>query len=362
MKIALYHPWIHLKGGGERCLIELVKRLPQHEWVIFTHYYSPKTTFSDFEKIKVVVLGKHMARSMLLRGLSKTTSIILTKINLSEFDLLVVSTGGIGEFITLRNHKIPTICFCYTPLRAAHDLYDFYKKQKGLLGKLFFILSVNIYRIIERAAWKNFDKVIAISENTKKRILNAKLKEPMLISIAYPGVDTNSFKSIGKSKNYFFAPSRITEYKRFELAINAFKEFKRLYKGKGKFSLLIAGHLNEKDRAYYNKLKKMADDKDIKIKIDISYATLKKLYAECYAVLFTPIDEDWGIVPLEGMASGKPVISVNEGGPKESILNGKTGFLIDATPTSFARKMVAIVEDKKKYARMCKAARKRWFF
>jgi alpha-1,3/alpha-1,6-mannosyltransferase len=61
-------------------------------------------------------------------------------------------------------------------------------------------------------------------------------------------------------------------------------------------------------------------------------------------VLYTPINEDYGLVPLEAMASGKPVISVNEGGPRDTIINGKTGFLVN-DEREMAAKMQMLVED-----------------
>jgi glycosyltransferase involved in cell wall biosynthesis len=81
------------------------------------------------------------------------------------------------------------------------------------------------------------------------------------------------------------------------------------------------------------------------------------LYSNCYAVLFTAKDEDWGIVPVEAMASGKPVISVNEGGPKESIVSGKTGFLVDADPEEFFKKMEYLIKNPALVRTMGLAAR-----
>jgi lipopolysaccharide/colanic/teichoic acid biosynthesis glycosyltransferase len=73
---------------------------------------------------------------------------------------------------------------------------------------------------------------------------------------------------------------------------------------------------------------------------------LEGLYRTCRAVIFPPFNEDWGLVPLEAMAFGKPVVAVNRGGPRESIEHGRTGFLAAPTPEDFARPMESLADDE----------------
>ncbi|MEM5782044.1 MAG: glycosyltransferase [Candidatus Aenigmatarchaeota archaeon] len=343
MKIAVYHPWIHCKGGAERMILELVTRLKNYEWVIFTHYFNPDLTFPMYRKLKVVNLGKKTKlKGFLLRGLILGINILTTKIHdLKNFDLFIVSTSGIGELITLRNHKIPTFCYCHTPLRATHEFYSYYKSQiNNLWKKILFIFGVHLYNFLERIAWKKFKKVLCNSKNVKKRIIRAKLFPKGKIKVIYPGVDINFFKPTWKFKKYFFAPGRIKRYKRFELAIDAFKLFNKRKKG---FKLIIAGNLD--DMEYLSWLKSLAKSK-IKFIMNPTDKQLLNLYQNCLAVIFTAKNEDWGIVPLEAMACGKPVIAVNEGGVKESIIKDKTGYLLKADPKIFADKMLELADSK----------------
>jgi glycosyltransferase involved in cell wall biosynthesis len=79
--------------------------------------------------------------------------------------------------------------------------------------------------------------------------------------------------------------------------------------------------------------------------VDPTDAELRALYERCTAVLFTAFNEDWGIVPLEAMAAGKPVVAVNRGGPSETVLHGETGYLEPDIPAAFARRMIELAAD-----------------
>lgn len=85
---------------------------------------------------------------------------------------------------------------------------------------------------------------------------------------------------------------------------------------------------------------------------------LNGLYSNCYAVLSTTLNEDWGLVPLEAMAYGKSVIAVNRGGPKESIIDKKTGFLVEPTANGLAEAMRILAEDRNLVFEMGKEARR----
>jgi glycosyltransferase involved in cell wall biosynthesis len=358
LKVALYHAWIYLKGGGERMIKELVSR-SKYEFTIFTHYYDKASTFPEFREFEVIELDKGLKiKGVIKRGFSFAKEILKTKLDLSEFDAFIVSTGGIGELITLRNHGLPTICYCHSPLRAAHDLYDFYlkTKYKTLAKKIFFKANVFLYKFLEKLAWRHFKLVLCNSENTKERVLKAKLAPKGKVSVLNPGVDLKRFKPNWKFKKYFLAPGRITWYKRLEIAIDAFKLFKEKEKG---FKLIIAGHAAERDVGYLKKIKQMVksigDIEMIESPVDEEYI---KLYQNCYAVLFAAKNEDWGLVPLEAMACGKPIISVNEGGPRESVVHGETGFLVKANPQALCRVMQLLCKDTKTCKKIGKNARK----
>jgi len=353
VRVAIYHPWIHLQGGGERTLLELVKR-GKYNYTIFTNYYKPELTFPEFKKLKIVNLTPNSSlKGVLRRGIAFAFKyILLSKIPLDDFDRFLVSTSGIGELIVYRNHEIPTYCYCHTPLRAAHD-WEYVKTYmlsgKGFIYKTIFKLYSKGYILLEKKAWSYFEKVFANSENTRKRLIGLVPMEK--VKIIHPGVDTKKFK-YKSNEPFFFMPGRINKYKRQLLGIKAFKLFKEKIKG---FKLVIAGHVAPKDKEYYKLVKKYAEKVgDVEIKPNVSDRELVDLYARCYAVLFTAVNEDWGLVPLEANASGKLCISVAEGGPLESIKDGYNGFLVEASPKAFAHKMVEIAKlNVEEFAENC---------
>ena len=150
--------------------------------------------------------------------------------------------------------------------------------------------------------------------------------------------------------------------KRFELAIEAFEKFRKTRKRSERWKLVLAGALHHNmphQVEYYNKLAALASqDADVELMLDITHHQLKDLYARCYAVLYTPIHEDFGIVPLEGFASRKPVLAWNEGGPREIVQDGKNGYLVNNT-NELAAKMAYLADRPKLAEQMGKEGRKR---
>lgn len=353
MKVAVYHPWIYLQGGGERTLLEFIKR-GKYQYTIFTNYYKPELTFPEFKRLRVINLTPNSSlEGVLRRGVIFAFRYILpSKIPLSEFDRFLVSTGGIGELIAYRNHEIPTYCYCHTPLRASHDwgyVKTYMLSGKGFVYRAVFRLYSKGYILLEKKTWSYFEKVFTNSENTRKRLVG--LVPMSKVKIIHPGVDTKKFK-YKSNEPFFLLPGRINKYKRQLLGIQAFKLFKEKVKG---FKLVIVGHVAPKDRDYYELVKRHAEKiGDIEIRTNVSDEKLIDLYSRCYAVLFTAVNEDWGLIPLEANASGKLCISVAEGGPLESIKNGYNGFLVRATPKAFARKMTEVARTNvEEYAENC---------
>jgi glycosyltransferase involved in cell wall biosynthesis len=146
--------------------------------------------------------------------------------------------------------------------------------------------------------------------------------------------------------------------KNIEIAIRAFLLFRSRLQDKGNFRLIIAGSVDEKSQAYLGDLRSMVVGRDdVEFIMSPSDDMLWNLYANCYAVLFPSFNEDWGIVPLEANAYGKPVIATNRGGPCESQLDGQTGFLVAPEPQAFAQAMECLADDAGLLEKMGRGAR-----
>ncbi len=357
-RIALYYPWIYLTGGAERVIIELFKR-SKHSWTIFTSYYSPKTTFPEMREIKPVLLKPVTVERSFFPLINAAAKIITQKIDLSEFQALVVCSADFGDLITFRNHKKPLVCLCLTPLKIIHDPYT---RQKLLDDKkanpLLFKLLETSFKMVERQAWKYYSRIISISKEVENRIINSKLAPKERIFVSYPGIDSQLYTPVWNYEPFFLLPGRIMWEKNIELAISAFTIFKQQFQEANRYQLVIAGIVDQKSQLYYEKLLEMTKDNPyIKIINSPSDGELKTLYQNCYASIFTALNEDWGLVVLEAMACGKPVISVNRGGPTEALEPGTTGILVDPIPERFANAIGKLAKDSGLVRAMGKKAR-----
>jgi glycosyltransferase involved in cell wall biosynthesis len=165
----------------------------------------------------------------------------------------------------------------------------------------------------------------------------------------------------GRREQFFLMPGRIMWTKNLELGIRAFTELKArpAPRDDGRsLRLVVAGMVDAKSERYFGELQRLAMDRtDIEFIRNPTDEVLFDLYDRCHSVLFTPLNEDWGIVPLESMAFGKPVISVDRGGPTESILHGRSGLLCAPAVPAFAAAMEMLLDDEHLYQRMSQTAR-----
>ncbi|MBI4743354.1 MAG: glycosyltransferase family 4 protein [Actinobacteria bacterium] len=357
-KVGIYHPWIYLTGGIERVLVEMHKR-SRHELTVFTNHYEPENTFPEMKEINIVELKYISVKRSLLPLVKAVLGICRQKIDLSDIDVLLVCSSDLGDLITFQNKERPIICMCFTPLKIVHDPYS---RQRIMENPKHFVYMFKIleklFKVVERRAWNNYDRIFSVSEEVRKRIVEANLAVAEKIFIDNPGVDLEFFLPTDVYESFFLVPGRIMWQKNIELAISAFKLLRKQNLRAKNFRLVIAGTVDVKSQPYYKILKNLVDGNDgIEFVESPSDQELRKLYQSCYSVLFTALNEDWGLVPVEAMASGKPVISVNRGGPLEVVTSEKTGYLVNPEPEEFAKTMNVLLDNPDLVRSMGKAAR-----
>ncbi|MEJ2743921.1 MAG: glycosyltransferase family 4 protein [Gammaproteobacteria bacterium] len=343
-QVALYHPWIYLKSGLERTLLELAKR-SRHQWTFYTSHYDSENTYPDLKLYNIQEVNRVSVQREYRSVLNAAKTITQTVLPLEGKDLLVVSCDGLGSLITCRN-RIPTINLCFTPLRAVYD--EIYREHHLLqhAKKRWLALGFeSAFRIIDKLLWSRYQKIISISDCVKTRIVSANLASKEKIDVVYPGIDEKNIVASDVFESFFFLPGRIMWTKNIELAITAFRQFKNLTKHN--FRLVIAGMVDEKSKPYFEKLKQLAGHSpDVIFCLNPDDATLCDYYHRCYATLFTAFNEDLGLTPMEAMSHGKPVIAVNRGGPREVIVHGETGLLMPADENAFALAMEQLVSHQ----------------
>lgn len=356
MNFAVYQPWIYLYGGIERSLLELLQR-SRHHWKVYTGHYSPATTFPGFSRFSVTELQHLSVQRSMSSVLVSSLKLLRERVPVDDVDALAIWCDGVGDLLTFGNNALPLFNICSTPLRPAFD--PVYARQAmnklGPAKRLAFRTLRSAFRLCDRWAWSRYDGVIATSQEVKQRILDGRLyKDGPAMKLLHPGIDWRAIAPGRSFEPMLLVPGRIMWTKNIALALEAF-----LRAGLPKpWRLVIAGFVDEKSRPLYDSLRaRVPHGVDVEFVVAPSDEKLHDLYDRASAVLFPPLNEDWGIVPLEAMAHGKPVMAVDAGGPRESVLHGRTGWLLPPDPDIWADRLREAAANPDELRRMGLQAR-----
>lgn len=340
MKILIMQPYLSYRGGVDRVILNIAKH---YNATIYTLEYNKNASFPEFKELDVKLFGKEVSFSNLLphrasQGLRYGYNFYNAKIK-EDYDVINAHISP-SEWIRHRNGRV--LWYCHTPPREVYDLYAVRMRHRTYREKFLYSAMAKTYKLIAHRVVKKIEVIATNSEVTRKRINKYYSRDATVIN---PGIDYKSYYCNEDGK-FFFYPSRIVINKRQDYVINAFKRFLSKTKRKD-YRLVLAGTLSKdpEHMAYYDNIRRMANGLKVEIKTNISDKEITELYSKATAVLFSAINEDYGLIPLEAMASSKPVISVNEGGPRYTIVAGKTGFLVNSE-AEMAAKMEFVVGHK----------------
>jgi len=320
MRIALVHDYLNQYGGAEKVLEAFLEIFPDAP--IYTLLYDRKIVdkFFSGKKIKTSFLQKIPFIRKHHRLFPPLMPLAVERLDLSEYDIVLSDSAAFGKGIITKPDTLH-VCYCHTPIRYAWDDSHKYIREFSMkkIAKFFVPIFMNYLRLWDREAAYRVDRFICNSAFVAQRIKKYYKQESEVI---HPPVDMENFglpdnKSgvyPAKGGTSFLMVGRLLPYKRFDMAIEAFNKLE--------LPLKIIGNGPE-----MKKLKKMANW-NIEFLGEKNNQELKKYYQECRALIF-PQEEDFGIVALEAMACGRPVIAYGGGGALESVLGGKTGVFFD---------------------------------
>lgn len=310
VKIAIVHDWLVTMRGGEKVLEVLCELFP--DATLYTLVHKNGSVSSTIERMKI--------RKSLLQYIPFGVEhyqyflplfpIIIKQFDLSNFDLVISSSHAVAKAVKTRKEALH-ICYCHTPMRYIWDQYDDYFGRNCTSPAVRIVMRIlrNPLQKWDVRSSKGVDYFIANSENVRSRILRLYKREAMVI---YPPVEVQRFSVSQCEKEYYLIVSALVPYKRIDLAVEVFNKI-------GKRLLIVGTGAEEK------RLRKIAN-KNIEFLGWVDDEQLPILYAESKALIF-PGEEDFGIVPVEAMACGKPVIAYAKGGALETVVDGKTGIL-----------------------------------
>lgn len=324
-------------------ILEVVAR-SRHQFTIFTSHLDLEHTFPEFADLQNVVVRRRVSvRRAIAPALGAALTIARERLPLDDYDALIVSSEGLGDLIALRNGRVPIVCYCHSLSRPVFDAVyrsELIARRPALRWLLPPFLPP--YRALTRRAWRRYAHIFANSRTTGEQILANRLAPPEKVEVLHPGVAIEQTRASAQYDNFFLYAGRIKWTKNVELAIESFRRFKVGVGIETGWSLIIAGEVDNGSAEYVRRLQELpgGGERDgVVYRINPSRGELEELMARCYALLFPSLSEPWGIIPVEAMAHGRPVLAVNNGGPTESVADGETGFLLEPLPQAFAERM-----------------------
>lgn len=311
MKIAFVCDWLTGMRGGERCLQAIAELYPQAD--LFTLVYFPENFRGEFggRYVKTSFIQKLPCNHRTFRAYLPLFPKAIESFDLRAYDLVVSFSHCVAKGVRVRPDAVH-VCYCHTPVRYAWDLHDDYLRNMNPLLKPLASVMLRRLRKWDKAASDRVTHFIANSRHIRNKI-QAFYGRPS--RVIYPPVDLERFRLSSNPGEYYLVMSAMVPYKRLDIAIEAFNQ------NGGK--LIVAGSGPE-----YGRLRRMAGS-NIEFVAAPDDRTVEQLYADCRALIFPGV-EDFGIVPLEVQASGKPVIAYGRGGALETVVPLEPG---DTLPT-----------------------------
>ncbi len=312
-RIAIVHEWLTGMRGGEKCVEALCEIFPGA--ALFTLVHVKGSVSPTIERMQIrTSFIQHLpfARTRYRHYLPLFPSAI-ESLDLSEFDIVISSNHAVAKGVKTKPETLH-ICYCHTPMRYIWNLYEDYfgKQRAAIVTRLGMKMFLKYLRRWDVRTAANPHYFIANSHNVQQRIKQIYNRESDVI---YPPVDTSLFRLAPTPGEYFLIVSAFVPYKRIDLAIEAFNITDD--------KLVIVGDGPDDARL------RSAAEPNIEFHGWQPDEKLKEYYAGCRALVF-PGEEDFGIVPLEAMATGKPVIAFAKGGALETVIDAdalRTGIL-----------------------------------
>ncbi|MDD5454642.1 MAG: glycosyltransferase [Candidatus Ratteibacteria bacterium] len=332
MKIAIFHDYFDEVGGAEITFLILARAL--EATIITTNIDRGKISELGYGDVKIISAGKVLPVKYFKQMMSKYRFFLYNCS--SQFDFFIF--GGFCSIFAAKKHK-KNLWYCLSPERGLYDLrYRYFSKNN------FFAQSViGLLIKLDKYFAKHLKRIIAPSRNVQKRIKKYYSRESKII---HHPVSTDVFY-FKKPKDYWLSVSRIDPYKRLELQLETFERTPEE-------KLIIIGTYSKENTKYFLRLKRMCPENVIFKGAVYDTDELSKLYAECKGFIATAQDEDFGMTVVEAMASGKPVVALNEGGYKETIIDKITGRLVeDVDPEKLSNAVREVSKNLEKYKDAC---------
>jgi glycosyltransferase involved in cell wall biosynthesis len=325
-RVAIVHDWLTGMRGGEKVLEVLCERYPGADLFTLLHVRGSVSPVIERRRIVTSWLQRLPAARRYYRQCLPVFPLLIEQFDLDRYDVVIGSSHCVAKSVITRPGTAH-VCYCHTPMRYAWDQYDAYFGP-ARVGRVASALLRPVLAALarwDRATADRVQRYVTNSQHVARRIRRYYNREA---SVVYPPIDTTFFQPDtsavpgNNARRECLIVSALVPYKRIETAIDACRI--------AGVDLAIVGGGPERARLERTAAEHASPGSQVRFLGRLSDAEVRAAYQRTAAVLM-PGEEDFGIVPLEAQACGRPVVALAVGGARETIVDGETGVLVEET-------------------------------
>jgi glycosyltransferase involved in cell wall biosynthesis len=322
MRVAVLHDHLRFIGGGERVALTLASAFDADLYVtdldptLADRAGMANVRATEIARVPSVAPFRQDRQARAFRDLS-----------LPDHDVYIFS-GNWAVFAA--PHLRPNVWYCHTPVRVFYDLRESFLSTAPRVRRWAARRWIARKRPEYERAVSSVQTIVANSHNVAGRIERYLHRAAQII---YPPVETRRyrFERVGE---VWLAVSRLSHEKRLPLLVETFRRLP------GERIAVVGGPQVGVDADRF--VHELDPPENVEFLGEISEPKLLELYATCRGLIAVSEDEDFGLTPVEAMAAGKAVVAVDEGGYRETIEAGETGWLVPPTPEALAERIEAV--------------------